>query len=231
MSNTLDGLLTSASTYEIMDLDLYIICIVSAVIMGVILSYAIQFRSSISKSFAVTLALLPSVVTVVIMMVNGSIGTGIAVAGAFSLVRFRSVPGTAKEITGVFIAMAIGLACGMGNILYGAIFTAITIISLLILENTSFGEAKDESGLKVLKVTIPEDLDYTEIFVDLFEQYTERCKLTMVKTINLGSMFRLSYELVLKDPYEEKEFIDQLRVRNGNLEITCSLMPLVVSEM
>lgn len=231
MSSTIDAMLTATTTNEIMSVELYIICIVSAIIMGIVLSYALQFKDKISKSFAITLALLPSVVCVVIMMVNGSIGTGIAVAGAFSLVRFRSVPGTGREITGVFIAMAIGLACGMGNVLYGAIFTLITITCLLIFEISSFGDRKVEFTEKVLKVTIPEDLDYTEIFVDLFEQYTEKCKLTMVKTTNLGSMFRLTYSIVLKDPYDEKEFIDKLRVRNGNLEITCSLMPVLISEM
>lgn len=231
MSSTIDAMLTATTTNEIMSVELYIICIVSAIIMGIVLSYALQFKGKISKSFAITLALLPSVVCVVIMMVNGSIGTGIAVAGAFSLVRFRSVPGTGREITGVFIAMAIGLACGMGNVLYGAIFTLITITCLLIFEISSFGDRKVEFTEKVLKVTIPEDLDYTEIFVDLFEQYTEKCKLTMVKTTNLGSMFRLTYSIVLKDPYDEKEFIDKLRVRNGNLEITCSLMPVLISEM
>ena len=231
MSSTLNEILETTTTTEVMSVGLYIICIISAIIMGVILSYAIQRNGKISKSFAVTLALLPAVVCVVIMMVNGSIGTGIAVAGAFSLVRFRSVPGTAREITGVFIAMAIGLACGMGNVLYAGIFVAITIIGLLILESSKFGENDEDPDNKMLKITIPEDLDYKEIFTDLFEQYTESYKLTMVKTINLGSMFRLTYDIVLKDQYDEKEFIDKLRVRNGNLEITCSIMPTVVSEM
>lgn len=228
MSDTLEALST---TYEIMSIELYILCIISAIIMGIVLSLAIQYRSDISKSFAITLALLPAVVCVVIMMVNGSIGAGIAVAGTFSLVRFRSVPGTGREITGVFIAMAIGLACGMGNIFYAVVFTVITIISLLILEVSSFGESIPEYNKKMLRITIPEDLDYNEVFDDLFESYTTNYSLTMVKTINLGSMFRLSYEIELKDTKQEKEFIDKLRVRNGNLEISCSLKPVVVSEM
>lgn len=231
MSSTLNEIVTTTSNYEIMSLELYIICILSAVVMGLILSFAIQFRSSISKSFAITLALLPSVVCVVIMMVNGSIGAGIAVAGTFSLVRFRSVPGTGREITGVFIAMAIGLACGMGNVLYGGIFTIITIICLLALEISSFGNREVEITQKLLKITIPEDLDYSEVFTDLFDKYCESTRLTMVKTVNLGSMFRLSYEIKLKDINEEKALIDQIRVRNGNLEISASIMPLVMSEM
>lgn len=231
MLESVGEILTATEAYEIMSVDLYIICIISAIIMGVVLSYAFQFKKKLSKSFSITIALLPAIVCVVIMMVNGSIGAGIAVAGAFSLVRFRSVPGTGREITAVFIAMAIGLACGMGNILYGAIFTLITIIALLILENTKFGEKKEEFDKKILRITIPEDLDYTEIFIDVFKQYTKDYKLTMVKTVNLGSMFRLTYEVTLIDPLLEKELIDKLRVRNGNLEITCSLLPVVVSEM
>lgn len=230
MSNTLDELILS-STYEIMSIELYIICIISAIVMGLILSCSIQFRSLVSKSYAITLALLPAVVCVVIMMVNGSIGAGIAVAGTFSLVRFRSVPGTGREITAVFIAMAIGLACGMGNVLYGGIFTMITITCLLVLEVSKFGESEVDLDKKVIKITIPEDLDYSEVFKDLMEEYTISNKLTMVKTINLGSMFRLSYDITLKHPKKEKEFIDKLRVRNGNLEISSSLMPSVRSEM
>lgn len=209
----------------------YVWSILAALLMGIGFSYAAQFRNFVSKSFSVTLALLPAVVSVVIMMVNGSIGTGIAVAGAFSLVRFRSVPGTAREILAVFIAMAIGLACGMVNITYALIFTMVISAALLILENTSFGEPKQMSKHKIIRITIPEDLDYTEIFQDLFEQYTSAHQLVSTKTTNLGSMFRLTYTVTLNDPYEEKEFIDQIRVRNGNLEITCSMMTSLNNEL
>jgi hypothetical protein len=231
MTSTLNDILSTSTTTDSISIGGFIICIIAALLMGVILSFAIQYKSIVSKSFAVTVAILPPVVCVVIMMVNGSIGAGIAVAGTFSLVRFRSVPGTAREILSVFVAMAIGLACGMGNIVYGLIFTAITIIAILILENTKFGELNDMSKNKLVRITIPEDLDYTEIFEDLFEDYTSSHKLTMVKTTNLGSMFKLSYDVILRDPYEEKEFIDKLRVRNGNLEISCSMMPTVSNEL
>lgn len=231
MLNTINELTEITSNYQIMSVEMYIICILSAIVLGLVLSYSIQFRSNTSKSFAVTLTLLPAIVCVVIMMVNGSIGTGIAVAGAFSLVRFRSVPGTAREITGVFIGMAIGLACGMGNILYASIFTLITVCVLLVLEHTSFGEAKTTAKKKHLKITIPEDLDYTDIFSDLFELYTSDYQLLSVKTINLGSLFRLTYEITLIDEDEEKALLDKIRVRNGNLEIFCSMMPTVMTEM
>lgn len=229
MSTTLSELLVSSTT-EIIGIGAFTLCILSALFMGVLLSYAIQFKNIVSKSFAITVALLPPVVCVVIMMVNGSIGAGIAVAGTFSLVRFRSAPGTAREILAVFVAMAIGLACGMGNILYALLFTLITIISLLVLENTKFADLGDNNS-KIVRITIPEDLDYTDIFEDVFNDFTSSHKLTMVKTTNLGSMFKLSYNVVLNDPYEEKEFLDQLRVRNGNLEVSCSMMTTVNNEL
>jgi uncharacterized membrane protein YhiD involved in acid resistance len=205
-----------------LSLGAFSLCILASLVLGIIFATSIQFRNVVSKSFAVTIAILPAVVCVVIMMVNGSIGAGIAVAGTFSLVRFRSVPGTAKEIAAVFISMAIGLACGMGNIGYGAVFTFITIIAILVLENTKFGESKNTRINKTLRITIPEDLDYTDVFDDVFEEYTSSYQLIGVKTTNLGSLFKLSYNLTLKNAHEEKEFIDKLRVRNGNLEISCS---------
>jgi len=231
MLNSISDLLTTSTTTEMMSLSTFVACIISALFMGIILSYAIQYKSVVSKSFAVTVAILPAVVCVVIMMVNGSIGTGIAVAGTFSLVRFRSVPGTAREIVAVFISMAIGLACGMGNLVYALVFTVITILALLILENTKFGEFGNASKQKIIRITIAEDLDYTEIFEDLFEDFTESYQLATVKTTNLGSMFKLSYDVVLKDPYDEKEFIDQIRMRNGNLEVSSSLVSTSSNEL
>lgn len=222
---------TSTVTEATLSLGGFTLCILVALALGLILSAATQYKSNASKSFAMTIALLPAVVGVVIMMVNGSIGAGIAVAGTFSLVRFRSVPGTAKEIVAVFIAMAIGLACGMGNIDYAIVFTAITVIALVAMESIGYGDKKGTSKDRTIRITIPEDLDYTEIFADLFDQYTSHHELASVKTTNLGSMFRLTYNVTLNDPYEEKEFIDSLRVRNGNLEISSSLLAAAVSEL
>ncbi len=203
----------------------FIICVIAALVLGSVFSYLIQLKNRTSQSFAVTLAVLPAVVAVVIMMVNGSIGAGIAVAGSFSLVRFRSAPGTGREIASVFISMAIGLICGMGYLLYGVIFTGLIIAAVMFLEKVDFGLAKKEDGHRVLRITIPEDLDYTDIFNDVMHDFTKEYQLMNVKTINLGSLFRLTYHLELNDIYEEKEFIDQLRVRNGNLEINCMMMP------
>lgn len=220
-----------SSTSEVLSINQFGVLIVSALIMGVILSLSIQYKNLVSKSFAVTVAVLPPIVCSIIMMVNGSIGAGIAVAGTFSLVRFRSIPGTAKEISAVFVAMAIGLACGMGNLGYAAVFTIIIISGMLILENTSFGESKLAKNNRIIRITIPEDLDYTNIFDDLLNIYTSSYHLKSVKTTNLGSMFKLTYHVVFHDPSDEKEFIDKIRVRNGNLEITSSMMTTVSAEL
>lgn len=226
-----DLLATSTTTTTVLSMSAFALCIVGALILGIIFSLSVQYKNFVSKSFAVTVAILPAVVGVVIMMVNGSIGAGIAVAGTFSLVRFRSVPGTAKEIAAVFISMAIGLACGMGNIGYAFVFTFMTIIAILILENTKFGEFTDMSRLKTIRITIPEDLDYTDIFDDVFKEYTTKFQLMSVKTTNLGSLFKLTYSVTFKNSLNEKAFIDQLRIRNGNLEISSSMMSTSNNEL
>ena len=232
MFNSINDLLTTTTTTTtVLSMGTFSLCIISALLLGIIFSTSIQYKNIVSKSFAVTIALLPAVVGVVIMMVNGSIGAGIAVAGTFSLVRFRSIPGTAKEITAVFVSMAIGLACGMGNVGYALVFTVITIVAMLLLENTKFGELTDVSKNKMIRITIPEDLDYSDIFEDLFEEFTSMHQLLSVKTTNLGSLFKLSYQVTFKDTSNEKEFIDKLRVRNGNLEISSSMMSTVNNEL
>ena len=184
------------------------------------LVYALLYRAleHCSKSFAMTLALLPAVVSVVILMVNGSIGAGVAVAGTFSLVRFRSAPGSAREILSVFIAMAMGLACGMGFPMLAAVFTLIICVVYLLFTRLIFSESGTDEE-KTLQITIPEDLEYANLFDDIFERYTVKARLVRVKTTNLGSLNRLSYEITLRTQGTEKAMIDELRCRNGNLEI------------
>ena len=191
----------------------------SALILGLV--YALLYRSieHCSRSFALTLSLLPAVVSVVILMVSGSIGAGVAVAGTFSLVRFRSAPGTGKEIVSVFISMAIGLACGMGFPLLAALFTVILCAMYALFTRLIFPDAGDEEAEKTLQITIPEDLEYAGLFDDIFNRYTSGARLVRVKTTNLGSLNRLSYELRMLKPGTEKAMIDELRCRNGNLEI------------
>ena len=200
----------------------FLLCVGASLILGIVLALAYMYKTRYTKSFVVTLALLPAAVCVVIMMVNGNIGAGVAVAGAFSLVRFRSVPGSAKEICAIFLAMGTGLVAGMGYLAFSALFTLVMCAVFMIYNRLDLGARKNSAIYKTLNVTIPEDLDYTGVFDDLFGEYTSSCELVRVKTTNMGSMFRLTYNITLKDTKCEKEFIDALRCRNGNLEITVS---------
>ena len=199
----------------------FLLCLGISLILGLFLAAAYAWRSEHTKSFLITLSLLPAVVCVVIMMVNGNIGAGVAVAGAFSLVRFRSVPGSAKEIVTIFLAMGTGLVTGMGYLGYAALFTVI-MCAAFVLYNLIIGKERAHSVRKTLKITIPEDLDYTGAFDDIFNEYTKRSELIKVKTTNMGSMFRLTYDVTLKNAAQEKQMIDRIRERNGNLEIMVS---------
>ena len=201
----------------------FLICIASALVLGAVTTLVYMYKSSYTRSFAVTLATLPAIVCVVIMMVSGSLGAGIAVAGTFSLVRFRSVAGTAREIGAVFLAMAIGLACGMGCPAFAAIFAVIMCVVNLLYTALNFGAPKQIALRKTLQITVPEDLNYGTIFDDLFARYTEKWELTKVKTAALGSLNKLTYDIALRDGVSEKEFVDELRCRNGNLEVSLSI--------
>lgn len=209
----------------------FLICIGSALIIGMILTGSYMWRTRYTKSFAVTLAMLPAIVCVVIMMVNGNVGTGVAVAGTFSLVRFRSVPGSAKEIGAIFLAMGTGLVVGMGYIGY-AFLVAVIFGGITILYNhLDFGAKKGMTLYRTLHIAIPEDLDYTGVFDEILKRYTEECELVQVKTTNMGSLFRLTYNLKMKTANEEKNLIDELRCRNGNLEITVSRQENAIGEL
>ena len=209
----------------------FIICVVAALIIGLIIAISYMYKTRYTKSFVITLATLPAIVCVVIMMVNGNIGAGVAVAGAFSLVRFRSVPGTAKEIGMIFLAMGTGLVTGMGYIGYALLFTIILCVVNLLYSFISGKLSNKEEYNKLIKITIPEDLDYTGVFDDLFEEYTKSHELIKVKTTNMGSMFRLTYDVVLKDVKQEKNLIDIIRERNGNLEIMLSKKESSIQEL
>ena len=222
MSNELLNGIFDNSAITVIDIGDFCLCIGAALIIGVLLALSYAYRSRYSKSFILTLGMLPAIVCVVIMMVNGHIGAGVAVAGAFSLVRFRSAPGTAREIAAVFTAMASGLICGMGYLAYAGLFAIIICVIVLICSRFDFGFNRHAAINKSLRITIPEDLDYTDAFDDIFEEYTSNCQIEKVKTTNMGSMFRLTYSITLKNPKDEKEFIDKLRTRNGNLEIMIS---------
>lgn len=209
----------------------FLLCLGCALLLGLLLAFGYMFRSRYTKSFVVTLAMLPAVVCVVIMMVNGNIGAGVAVAGAFSLVRFRSVPGTAKEISMIFLAMGSGLICGMGYLGFAILFTVIMCAISILYNLLDFGSKKNAAVYKTLNVTIPEDLDYTNVFEEVLSTYTNSYELIRVKTTNMGSLFRLTYNVTLKDAAKEKEMIDNLRCRNGNLEISISKQDTTVTEL
>lgn len=199
----------------------FLACLAASLLLGAFLAFAYAFRGRATKSFTITLALLPAAVSMVIMLVNGNLGAGVAVAGAFSLIRFRSSPGTAREIVALFLTMCVGLAVGMGFIGYAALFAVVMGIILLVLNVIGVWD-KRFSKEKTLRITIPEDLDYSQMFEDLFNEYTLKHETVSVKTTNMGSMFKLTYHIALKDPSREKQFIDELRCRNGNLEIAIS---------
>jgi len=163
------------------------------------------------------------------MLVNGNLGTGIAAAGAFSLVRFRSVPGSAKEILSIFMAMAVGLATGVGYIGVSIIFTAILVIMSLVYTSLNFGDNTKNS--RELRITVPESLNFTNAFDDVFKEFTVSHQLKRVKTTNMGSLFQLTYSIKLKNSEKEMEFIDKLRCRNGNLEIQSSYHPTITEEL
>ncbi len=207
----------------------FLLCTAVSVAMGLLLALAHCFKNNSSKSFTVTVALLPVIVQVIIMLVNGNLGTGIAVAGAFSLVRFRSVPGSAKEILSIFMAMAVGLATGVGYVGIAVILTIVLVLFNILYTQLNLGDCSACS--RELKLTVPENINYTDAFDDLFEKYTVSHKLKRVKTTNMGSLYQLTYSIKLKNQKEERDLIDNLRCRNGNLEITCNYSPTVSEEL
>ncbi len=230
LDNLFRGLFDSDLTVVISITD-FLLCLGFSLILGLVIALVYMYRSRYTKSFVVTLALLPAVVCVVIMMVNGNVGTGVAVAGAFSLVRFRSVPGTAKEIATLFLAMGAGLIAGMGYLGFAAMFTLTMCLAFLLYNRLDFGAKKNTALYKTFTITIPEDLNYSHVFDDIFSDYTNTCELVRVKTTNMGSMFRLTYNVTLKNADREKEMIDKLRCRNGNLEISVSCQDTAVAEL
>ncbi len=201
----------------------FIICLVAAIALGIINALVFLYKTKHSASFALALALLPMAVAVVIMMVNGNIGTGVAVAGAFALVRFRSVPGTAREIAAIFVDMAIGLALGMGYIAVALLFTIFAAIVTLALTAIGFGDS--HNFRKQMKITIPENLNYEGLFDDIFAKYDVQASLDKIRTTNMGTLFELTYQVAFAGDTVPKEFMDDLRTRNGNLTIIIGERP------
>ena len=224
MNAAIFGGVFDTSTTTVVAVDKFVICILASLAIGLIIAFSYKIKNKSTKNFITTLALIPAMVCVIIMMVSGNVGTGVAVAGAFSLVRFRSMAGSAAEIGSIFLAMGSGLLLGMGYIGFALLFVVIICAAQLLylqlgVGNTSVAE-------KTLRITIPEDLDYTGVFDDIFEKYAKGVQLLNVKTTDMGSMFRMTYNLKLKDIKKEKEFVDELRCRNGNMEIFLSIQEM-----
>lgn len=215
-----ESIFESVITKESATSSYFFICLGVALVIGIAVSLAYMYKNRHTNSFVVTLAVIPAIVELLIMMVNGNIGTGIAVAGAFSLVRFRSAQGSAREITFIFLASSLGIAVGTGYIWVAVIFCAVILAFTLILTALGYGEPR--SCERELKITIPESLDYTTVFDKVFAEYTTKNDLWKVRTTNMGSLYRLFYRVTLKDASKEKQFIDDLRILNGNLDIICS---------
>jgi len=208
---------TSASA---LDAKSILICSAAAIALGLVIAFAHLKTSKTSKNFLITLTILPLLVEVVMLMVNGSLGTSVAVLGAFSLIRFRSIEGNSKEISSIFFAMAVGLALGMGHILFAAVITAIVILLDIVLSKTPVFNLSAQP--QTLEVTVPEDLDYTHAFDDVFKKYTTSAELVRSKTTNMGSLYQLTYDVCLKKTANEKEFLDAVRVKNSNLKVLLS---------
>ena len=206
-----------------MTVSAFLICVVAALILGMLTALVFSFRSEHSGNLPFALVLVPPIVTLVIMMVNGNIGAGLGVAGAFSLIRFRSAPGTARELSGLFTGTAIGLACGMGYVGIAALFFLIVAVTVIALTLLRFGEKS--RSFRQLKITIPENLDYDGLFDDIFDTYTTSHDLVRVKTTNMGTLYELTYHITLRGSGVDKAFMDELRCRNGNLNIICGREP------
>ena len=198
------------------------VCKAASLFLGLMIAACYYFTGRGTKNFCAALVLLPAMVQIVIMLVNGSLGTGMAIVGAFSLIRFRSLPGNSHDISCIFFAMVVGLATGMGYITYAAFVTVIISAAMILLHLVPLPPKVEKR--QELKITIYEDLDYTEIFNDLFEEYLVSYELNSVKTVNMGSMYQIDYLIEQKDRTRDKEMIDAIRCRNGNLTIVCHRM-------
>ena len=200
---------------ESFSVGIYLICLLFAGICGAVTALVFSRESSSSRSFLLSLVILPIIVATVIVMVNGNIGTGIAVAGAFSLVRFRSAAGRARDISAIFLVMTAGLACAAGYVAIALLFTLISSAVILLLSNVKLRSDR----LAELHITVPESVHFADAFDDLFREYTKSWKLLKAKTSNMGSLYKLNYQIEMKNPAAAQSFLDALRCRNGNLEI------------
>ena len=208
--------------YIVPRVDMILICVGAAMVLGLLTSLLYMYKNSFNKGFAAALVLLPAVVAAVVAVVNGNIGIGIGIGGAFGLVRFRSAPGTARDILAIFLAMAAGLICGSGYVMLAAFIVILVCVVGFVLLAVGFGGKSFKT--RELRITVPESLEYTDTFNDVFKKYTSSCVLEKVKTTNMGSLYKLYYRIDLKNPKLEKDMLDEIRILNGNLEIVCGIV-------
>lgn len=214
---TSDSLVSGVTSAE------FLMCCLASIVLGAISAAVYMFRHNYSKSFVVTLAILPLIVQAVITLVNGNLGAGIAVMGVFNLVRFRSIPGSARDIGSVFFAMAIGLATGMGFLSLAVLFTVIVSIVNVVYALSPFGKQAEQP--KMLTVSVPEDLNFDGMFDEVLARFTAEHELMEIRTTNMGSLYQLKYSLRMKNAGEEKQMIDEIRCLNGNLKVILGMMP------
>ncbi|MBR1386640.1 MAG: DUF4956 domain-containing protein [Bacilli bacterium] len=195
------------------------ICSLVSIVLGFLIAIVYKKTEKGSKYFLTSITIMPLIVQTIIMLVNGNLGMAVAISGSFSLIRFRSIAGRSKEIITVFLAMTIGVATGMGYVFFAVFITIIALLLIFLINMSNIFEQTEE---KILKITIPENLDYTDMFDDIFKKYLDKVSLEQVKTVNMGSLFDLSYNVSLKKNINEKEFIDEIRIRNGNLKVMLS---------
>ena len=192
-------------------------CTIASLILGFLVAVVYRFRQVCSRNLATTLVLLPAMVQIIIMLVDGNIGVGIAVAGAFSLIRFRSIAGNARDIGFLFFSMSLGFVTGLGFLLFAFVF--FFFIGLVAVLLTCFPFSDQKENMRLLRIRIPENLDYESLFDEVFAEYAESAELESVRTAQMGSLYELRYLLRLKSDTIPKAFIDALRVRNSNLTI------------
>jgi uncharacterized membrane protein YhiD involved in acid resistance len=220
-----ESILTNATSG--LTLTQVLICLGASIACGLIIALTYRSSGQPSKNFLSTVAILPAIVQIVIMMVNGNLGVGVAVAGSFSLVRFRSLPGKSTDIAIVFLAMGAGLATGMGYVFFAVAMSAVVCLIFFAFSRTSFLES--DPTYRYLRITIPEDLEYASVFDGIFKEYTKYSHLEQMRTVNLGSMYQVSYSINLKDESREKEMIDQIRCQNSNLSVISSRQALLTN--
>ena len=208
------------STSTGLDITTGLLCATVALGLGIVISIAHMKTSQTTKGFLTTLATLPLLVMAVMIMINGNLGTSIAILGAFSLIRFRSIQGQAKDLLSIFFAMTIGLACGMGHLLFAVIITTIAVVAIIFFSYSHFLEPNKNQ--RILKIVVPEDLDYEEVFGEVFAKYTAKANLVRMKTMNMGSLYKLTYDITMKPNIKEKAFLDELRIKNCNLKVLLS---------